>query len=157
MWFIMAQAMKGHGDKAWAYFDMVNPVSHARTDAECAQYMTEPYAVAADIYAGPVHGGRGGLTWYTGSSGWMYKVGLEHLFGIKKIGNHLEIDPCIPKGWKEFSVKYKYRNAVYHILVKNPKGINTGKVNVNDTNDCIIPLYEGNEAKEFLITATMLP
>ena len=41
--------------------------------------MVEPYVVAADIYSNPEHLGRGGWTWYTGSSAWMYKVIEDYL------------------------------------------------------------------------------
>jgi len=38
----------------------------------------------------------------------------------------LKIDPCIPKTWKEFSIKRKFRNAIYDIHIKNPDGVNKG-------------------------------
>ena len=47
-------------------------------------YMVEPYVVAADIYSNEEHPGRGGWTWYTGSSGWMYKVIEDYLADNKK-------------------------------------------------------------------------
>jgi hypothetical protein len=42
----------------------------------------EPYVVAADVYSVPPHTGRGGWTWYTGSAGWMYRVGIEAILGV---------------------------------------------------------------------------
>ena len=56
----------------------------------------EPYVVAADVYAHPAHAGRGGWTWYTGSAGWMYRVGLESILGLRRRGATFEIAPCIP-------------------------------------------------------------
>ena len=46
--------------------------------------MVEPYVVAADIYSNDEHPGRGGWTWYTGSSGWLYKVIEDYLADNKK-------------------------------------------------------------------------
>ena len=46
------------------------------------RYRVEPYVVAADVYSVAPHTGRGGWTWYTGSAGWMYRVGVEAMLGI---------------------------------------------------------------------------
>lgn len=116
--------MLGEGDKAWGLFNAINPINHSRTSLECATYKVEPYVMAADVYAVAPHVGRGGWTWYTGASGWMYRVGLEHILGFKKEGDKLRIDPCIPKGWKEFKVVYRFKSAKYNIHVTNPNGVN---------------------------------
>jgi hypothetical protein len=50
-------------------FHMLNPINHSRTASQVEQYMTEPYAVAGDVYDQPAHRGRGGWTWFTGSVG----------------------------------------------------------------------------------------
>ena len=65
---IMAKAIQGDGDKAWEFFNMINPINHGRTWYEISRYKTEPYVMAADVYAVEPHVGRGGWTWYTGSS-----------------------------------------------------------------------------------------
>jgi cellobiose phosphorylase len=123
-WVINAYAMLGEGDKACKLFNAINPINHSRTSLECATYKVEPYVMAADVYAVSPHIGRGGWTWYTGAAGWMYRVGIEHILGFKKEGNKLRIDPCIPKDWKEFNIKYKYGSTTYNIQVKNPDGVN---------------------------------
>lgn len=46
-------------------------------------YITEPYAVAADIYSSKDHIGRGGWTHYTGASGWFYRLILNYVFGVR--------------------------------------------------------------------------
>ncbi|SNS17499.1 Cellobiose phosphorylase [Anaerovirgula multivorans] len=124
-WVIKAFAMAGDGDKAWELFNMINPINHTRTPLECATYKLEPYVMAADVYAVSPHTGRGGWSWYTGVSGWMYKVGVEDILGLKKNGDKLVIDPCIPKDWKEYTMKYRYMDTYYYIRVKNPNGVNT--------------------------------
>ncbi|NMB96286.1 MAG: hypothetical protein GYA02_06705, partial [Clostridiaceae bacterium] len=89
---------------------------------------------------------RGGWTWYTGAAGWMYRVGVEHILGIKKRGDMLFIDPCMPSDWLEYSVVYRYGNAKYNINVKNPNRINkgVGKVTVDNKNvkDNVIHLVD---------------
>ncbi|OQA84974.1 MAG: N,N'-diacetylchitobiose phosphorylase [Lentisphaerae bacterium ADurb.Bin242] len=117
IWAAMAFALQGDTRCAWELFTMINPANHARTPAEAAVYKVEPYVVAADVYAGQPHIGRGGWTWYTGSAAWMYRLIVESLLGL-----HLEVDklrfaPCIPADWDSFKLHYRYRETVYHITV----------------------------------------
>ena len=46
--------------------------------------------------------------------------------GLKIENGVLKIEPCIPTSWKEYSIKYKWKKAIYNINVKNPNGKNTG-------------------------------
>ncbi len=102
--------MLGDGDKAYNLFRLINPINHSRSLIECANYKVEPYVVAADVYTNPPqHLGRGGWTWYTGSSGWMYRVGLEDILGFRVEKDRLFINPCIPKDWEEYSIRYTYK------------------------------------------------
>ena len=134
VWVIIAFAKMGMGDKSWEMFHLINPINHSRTPIEYNRYKAEPYVMAADVYAVPPHNGRGGWSWYTGAAGWMYRAGIEHILGFKKMGNSLRIDPCIPREWKEFSISYRYGKTSYNINVVNPTGVNTGvrSVTVDD-------------------------
>ena len=80
-------------------------------------YKTEPYVIAADVYSIPPHAGHGGWTWYTGSSAWMYRLGIEAILGITREGEHLRINPCIPQHWPGFTVNYRFGTAMYEIKV----------------------------------------
>ena len=88
-----------------------------KTDKEVETYMVEPYVIAADIYSNPDHKGRGGWTWYTGSSGWFYRVGLEYICGFTLRGKELEITPHMPTKWSEIKICYHYLDTVYQIVV----------------------------------------
>jgi cellobiose phosphorylase len=89
-------------------------------------YKVEPYVVAADIYSVDPHIGRGGWTWYTGSSAWMYRLGIEAILGIRRVGNSLNINPRIPHDWPGFKVDYRFGKTHYKIGVENLKGTNRG-------------------------------
>jgi cyclic beta-1,2-glucan synthetase len=119
-WVIYAFSRLGNGERAWELFNMINPVNHTRTNMECMTYKVEPYVMAADVYAVYPNEGRGGWTWYTGAAGWMYRIGIDHLLGIKKQGNAIVLDPCIPQNMNEYSVIYVFGSSVYNIAVKNP-------------------------------------
>ena len=124
IWAIIAESMLGFGDKAVEYFRMINPIEHSRTKEEAKKYKVEPYVVAADVYGGSL-AGRGGWTWYTGSSSWMYEAGIRYILGLKIEGNILKIEPCIPTNWNEYKIRYKHGNSVYNIKVINKSGKNT--------------------------------
>jgi cyclic beta-1,2-glucan synthetase len=102
MWAVLAYAKLGAGDQAQALFALLNPINHARTPAEVERYKVEPYVIAADVYSVPPHVGRGGWTWYTGSAAWMYRAGIEGILGIRREGDRIVVDPCIPADWPGF-------------------------------------------------------
>jgi cyclic beta-1,2-glucan synthetase len=117
IWTVMAFAALGDSRRAWELFDMINPVNHASSEAAIATYKVEPYVVAADVYAVSPHTGRGGWTWYTGSAGWMYRLIVESLLGLKLEVDKLRFAPCLPAEWETFKLHYRYRETVYHIVV----------------------------------------
>jgi cyclic beta-1,2-glucan synthetase len=126
IWTAWAFARLGQGDRAMELFHLLNPISHADTPGKAARYKVEPYVIAADIYGVPPHTGRGGWTWYTGSSGWMYRLGVEAILGIARVGNALHINPCIPRAWTGFKADYRFGNTHYKISVVNPHNVNRG-------------------------------
>ncbi len=111
--------MLGFGDKALELYRMINPIEHARTKDASNKYKVEPYVISADIYGANNLAGRGGWTWYTGSSSWYYKAGIEYILGLKIEKGYMKIQPCIPKEWKEYEIKYKWKNTLYNIKVEN--------------------------------------
>ena len=133
IWVVIAEAMLGFGDKALDLYRMINPIEHSRTKEASEKYKVEPYVISADVYGASNLSGRGGWTWYTGSSSWYYKAGIEYILGLKVENEYLKIEPCIPRDWKEYQIRYKWKDSVYNIKVKNPDGKNIGvtKVIVN--------------------------
>ena len=126
IWAAMAFAALGDRRRAWELMAMINPVSHARSPEGIATYKVEPYVVAADVYALPPHTGRGGWTWYTGSAGWMYRLIVESLLGLRLEVDRLSFAPCLPADWKGFTLHYRYRDTLYHITVLQVSAGNGG-------------------------------
>ena len=123
LWAVLATALQGNGDRAFELYQMINPLSHARTPEEVATYKVEPYVVAADVYTADGHRGRGGWTWYTGSASWMYRVGLESILGFTKRGDRLSISPRVPSDWPSFAIAYRYGETEYAITVHAPADV----------------------------------
>lgn len=157
LWAVWAFAELGQGDRAEALFHLLNPIYHSDTPSKIARYAVEPYVVAADVYSAPSRMGRGGWTWYTGSSGWMYRLGLEAILGIRRMGNVLKINPCIPKQWQNYQVTYRAGVTTFHIRVVNPSSVNRGVTRVTLDGQSLpgneIPLL--NDGIEHQITVLM--
>ena len=105
-------------------FSLLNPILHSDTRDKADKYRVEPYVVAADVYSVAPHVGRGGWTWYTGSASWMYRLGIEAILGLKRTGDSLTINPCIPAEWDSYDMTYKDADTVYDIQVVNPQHVN---------------------------------
>ena len=107
-------------------FDFFSPIQHTRTAAEVERYKLEPYAVAADIYAAPAPAARGGWSWYTGAAGWLDRAGLESILGMRVEGHELVIQPCIPRSWRRYDIRYRRGGTLDEITVTNPFGSSSG-------------------------------
>ncbi len=149
-WVALALARLGSGDEAVEVFHMLNPINHSRTASQVEQYMTEPYAVAGDVYDHPAHRGRGGWTWYTGSAGWMYRVGLEGILGLQRRGACFTLNPCIPSSWPTFSIEWRFGTAHYAIVVENPdhhcRGVASVELDGSPADPAAIPLSDDGRA-----------
>jgi cellobiose phosphorylase len=133
IWAAMAFAALGDNERAWELTTMINPANHAKSHQASATYKVEPYVMAADVYAVAPHTGRGGWTWYTGSAGWMYRLILESLLGLKLEADRLHITPCLPVHWDGLKIHYRFRETVYHIAIAQARageGEHSGVVGV---------------------------
>ncbi len=118
IWATMAFAELGDSARAWELLRMINPVSHGLDAAQMAVYKVEPYVVSADVYAVPPHVGRGGWSWYTGSAGWMYRLIVESLLGLRLETGRLRFAPVLPADWDGFSLDYRHRDTLYRINLR---------------------------------------
>jgi cellobiose phosphorylase len=148
----MAFAALGDGERAWELLTMINPVNHGATADGIAVYKIEPYVVAADVYALPPHIGRGGWSWYTGSAGWMYRLIVESLLGLRLEKETLHLAPCLPANWQAFKIHYRYRETVFHIAVTQTRGsdakpgsVVSVMVDGVDRHDLAIPLVDDRQ------------
>jgi cyclic beta-1,2-glucan synthetase len=130
LWLPMALARQGDGERAAWLMRLMNPIEHAREPEDVERYKVEPYVVAADVYR--LHGrvGQGGWTWYTGSAGWMYRIWVEEILGLKIEAGKMTISPVIPPSWDSFSLRYRFGESIYEIKVENPDQVSRGVVSI---------------------------
>ena len=130
IWAAMAFAKLGDTERAWELLGMINALHHGESPERTAVYKVEPYVVAADVYAVAPHTGRGGWTWYTGAAGWMYRLIMESLLGLRLTADpqssRLHFAPCLPADWQGFQLHYRYRQTLYHITVRQTSGAEAG-------------------------------
>lgn len=137
IWAIIANSILKNGNRAEEYFRIINPIEHTRTKENVLKYKVEPYVVAADVYGAEKLIGRGGWTWYTGSSSWLYLAGLNYILGFKKEGEKIRINPTIPEEWEKYEIKYLYGDTEYNIIVRNPNHKQSGVKNIYFDNNLI--------------------
>ncbi len=159
IWAVLATALRGDADRAFELYQMLNPLTHARTPEEVEIYKVEPYVVAADVYTAEGHLGRGGWTWYTGSASWMYRAGLEGILGFHKRGEMLFLEPRAPAGWREYTIEYRHGRSRYVIVVHNPDGAARGAVELmmdgRPVNGPAILLVDDGERHEVSVRPAM--
>jgi len=138
LWVSWAYALLGDGDSAVSLLDMVNPFNRSSGSFESMKYAVEPYVLAADIYSKPPHTGKGGWTWYTGSAGVYYRLVLGVILGLDFRGSTLRFNPCLPKSWPECEAEFRFGQASYKVIIKNPFHTNQGVEKVF-LNGAIVP------------------
>ena len=117
-WVIIAEAMLGNGDRAFEYYNQINP---AGRNNRIEEFECEPYVYPQNIL-GREHPqfGLARNSWLTGTASWMYTAATQHILGIQPTYDGLRIAPCIPKDWDRFQVARAFRGAIYAITVENP-------------------------------------
>ena len=156
LWAVMAAARRGESERAFDWFQLLNPFTHTDSPEGVARYRVEPYVVAADVYTLAKDTGRGGWTWYTGSASWMYRVGLEEIVGLRKEGDTLRFDPCVPETWPELRVTYRFGGAMYAIRLERPAELRRRGARVSVDGVVIggdaIPLRDDGRVHEVVLT-----
>ncbi|HET9589898.1 MAG TPA: glucoamylase family protein [Anaerolineales bacterium] len=122
LWAIWAFAELGQNERVYELFRMINPIYDTDTPEKVERYFVEPYVIAADVYSHRAHLGHGGWTWYTGSASWMTRLVVEKVLGLRREGNTLRIEPCIPADWREYEIRYRFGRTIYHLRVENSPG-----------------------------------
>ncbi|HWT45784.1 MAG TPA: protein ndvB, partial [Vicinamibacterales bacterium] len=155
LWTVIALARLGLGDEAMELFHMLNPINHMRTAEGAERYRAEPYVVAADVYAHPMHIGRGGWTWYTGSAGWMYQAAIRALLGLRRNGATMALNPCVPSPWPRYSLTWRFGRTRYRFTVLNPEhrcsGVASATLDGVPVDPDAIPVYDDGEVHEVTI------
>ena len=158
IWAAMAFAALDERERAWQLLDMINPVRHGDSREAVARYKVEPYVMTADVYSVAPHTGRGGWSWYTGSAGWMYRLIVESLLGLRRVaaagGLRLVVAPRLPAAWTHCTLQVRHRATLYEIEVLQQDGDGGGELRLDGTlqQDDSLPLVDDGRLHRVQLT-----
>ena len=122
-WVIIGETVAGRGNDAWEHYTKICPA----WIKDQQLHKVEPYVycqmVAGKDAAKP---GEGKNSWLTGTAAWNWYTITQFILGIQPTYDGIAIDPCIPQTLKEYKVKRVIRDTIFHIIVKNPNGVQKG-------------------------------
>ena len=153
-WVIIGETVAGRGDDAWRHYTKILP-SYVEEKYQTL-HKVEPYVncqmVAGKDAACP---GEGKNSWLTGTAAWMWYTVSEFILGIQPDYEGLRIDPCLPSTAKEYTVKRRFRGALYHIHVVNPdghqKGVKRISLDGKAVSGNLVPWSEGEHKVEVVM------
>jgi cellobiose phosphorylase len=152
-WIMIAETMVGNGDRAFDYYRRITP-SYLEEISDL--HKTEPY-----VYSQMVAGkdawkpGEAKNAWLTGTAAWNYYAISQFILGIRPDYDGLQIDPCIPRNWKQFKIKRIFRGATYNIHIKNPEGMNQGikqmKLDGQPIEGALLPICQSGSVHDVIV------
>ena len=123
-WIILAEALKGHGDRAFKYF-IENAPAAQNDRAEIRRLEPYCYGQFTEGKASP-NFGRSHVHWLTGTASTVMVGCVEGILGMRPDFYGLHIAPSIPKAWDGFEIEKDFRGCHLHIVVKNPDHVESG-------------------------------
>lgn len=152
-WVVQMECLLKHNDQAWKLYQSFSPVYRG---LKPELYSCEPYVTPGNV-DGPdsPYYGRGGWTWYTGSAGWLFRVGMEWILGVRPTWQGLMVDPCLPADWLNFKMKRIFRGAEYEIEVtkKENSSLRIKKISVDgkDIDGNILPVFKDKKVHKVAV------
>lgn len=144
-WIILAEALRGHGERAFAYF-MENAPAAQNDRAEIRKL--EPYCYGQFTEGkDSEHFGRSHVHWLTGTASTVMVGCVEGILGMRPDFGGLRIAPSIPKEWETLEIDKDFRGKHLHIEVCNPGHAESG---------CRKLVVDGTEMEDNYIPAELL-
>ena len=153
-WVSIAETVIGRGDRAFEIYQKTCP---AYVEEFSEIHRTEPY-VYSQMVAGAdakFHG-EAKNSWLTGTAAWTFVNVSQHILGVYPTHKGLSIDPCVPKGFGDFTLTRKFREGTYNIKVVNPdnveKGVKSITVDGKAVDGCVVPYEKGKTQYDVVVT-----
>ena len=153
-WISIAETVIGRGSRA---FEIYRKTCPAYVEEISEIHRTEPY-VYSQMIAGrdaKFHG-EAKNSWLTGTAAWTFVNISQYILGVSPTHAGLCVNPCVPKGFGDFTLTRKFREGTYAITVKNPdnveKGVRSMTVDGKAVDGCIIPYEKGKTDYQVVVT-----
>ncbi len=112
MFKIQVDCLLKRNEAAFRTLEKILPFSKYREPITGAPYFISNSYLGSEIgYRYNEPGGH----WFTGSAGWLLRVVVTDMFGVKPEPEGLTIDPCLPPHWEHCSVTRHFRGAQYEV------------------------------------------
>ena len=152
-WLILAEALRGCGERAYEYYAEISPAS-MNSRAEIRQM--EPYCHGQFTEgAGSPNHGRSHVHWLTGTASTVMVGCVEGILGMRPDLYGLRIAPAVPKAWEELTIDKDFRGSRLHIVVRNPEHKESGcsclTLNGKKMNGNYIPAAELQDENEIIL------
>ena len=144
-WLILAEALLGHGERAFTYF-MENAPAAQNDRAEIRRLEPYCYGQFTEGKASPHHG-RSHVHWLTGTASTVMVGCVEGILGLRPDPDGIRLSPSIPKSWTHFEIEKDFRGRHLSIRVENPNQRESG---------CEKLLLNGRELEGNYIPANLL-
>ncbi len=123
-WIILAEALCGHGERAFTYF-IENAPAAQNDSAEIRKLEPYCYGQFTEGKDSP-HFGRSHVHWLTGTASTVMVGCVEGILGMRPDFGGLKIAPSVPKDWNYFEIDKDFRGSHLHIIVNNPGHVESG-------------------------------
>ncbi len=153
-WVIISETMTGDGHRAFDYYIRITP-SYLEEISDL--HKTEPY-VYSQMIAGKdaFRPGEAKNSWLTGTAAWCLYAVTQYILGIRPEYDGLLVDPCIPPEWNGFTVRRRFRGAIYNIEILNPehkaKGVWEITVDGKRVESSLIPVFPAGTEHHVKVT-----
>lgn len=123
-WLILAEALCGHGGRAFTYF-MENAPAAQNDRAEIRRL--EPYCYGQFTEGrASEHPGRSHVHWLTGTASTVMVGCVEGILGLRPDPDGIKIAPSIPGDWTHLEIEKDFREKHLHIVIENPNRRESG-------------------------------
>ena len=153
-WVSIAETVIGRGDRA---FEIYRKTCPAYVEEISEIHRTEPY-VYSQMVAGrdaKFHG-EAKNSWLTGTAAWTFVNISQYILGVYPTHTGLSVNPCVPKGFGDFTLTRKFREGTYNIKVVNPDNVEKGSKSItvdgNAIDGCVIPYEKGKTNYDVVVT-----
>lgn len=145
-WAILAEALMGHGDRAFEYFLESSP---ANMNDKAEIRVLEPYVHGqfTEATRSP-YAGRSHVHWLTGTGSTVMVGCVEGICGMRPNADGLVISPSIPSAWDGFKIEKNFRGKHLSIDIQNPNHVQSGVKSVTVNGEAV----EGNFVCECKMT-----
>ena len=123
-WLILAEALAGHGNRAYAYWQESSPAE--QNDMADIRVM-EPYVYGQFTEStGSPFEGRSHVHWLTGTASTVMVGCIEGILGIRPDADGILIAPSIPERWRSVRIEKAFRGKILHITIENGSASESG-------------------------------